>query len=585
MPQRVERRLMAIVAADVAGYSRLMSADEEGTLARLKAYRHSLVDPTIAEHRGRIIKTTGDGLLAEFPSAVEAVRCAIEVQRGMSAGNIDLPAKARFEFRMGINVGDIMLDEGDIFGDGVNVAARLENLAEPGGICVSVRVQEDVQDKLDIAFEDMGVQKLKNIARPVQVYRVRLTEAIAPAEPALTLPDKPSIAVLPFQYLSGDPAQEYLADGITEEITTALARLRGFFVIARNSAFTYKGRTVDVKQISRELGVRYVLQGSVQRAGKRVRIGVHLAEATTAREVWGERYERALADLFALQDEIAASVVVTVEPQVYAAERARVQQTPPDHLDAWGYVIRALSCMWRRTRSDNAAALDFLSAALQLDPSYARALGLHAWFSLWNAHGWSASGLGAVMAPATERARTAVAIDPDDPWARLALGFSHMLRREHESAVEELSAALELNPNFALGHACLGLALAYGANGKEAVSHLERAMRLSPRDPFFSVFYGGRAFAHFMAGDYAAGLDWGHRAVRQNPDLVGGWRALAISAAMLGHREEAQAAVARAQQLQPDFSVAWVERESPLVHAADRARYCDILRRVGLPEE
>jgi len=583
--QRVERRLMAIVAADVAGYSRLMSADEEGTLARLKAHRHTLVDPTIAEHRGRIIKTTGDGLLAEFPSAVDAVRCAIEVQRGMIAGNVDLPPKKRFEFRVGINVGDIMLDEGDIFGDGVNVAARLENLAEPGGICVSVRVQEDVQDKLDIAFEDMGEQKLKNIARPVRVYRVRLTEAIARVEPALTLPDKPSIAVLPFQNLSGDPAQEYFADGITEEITTALARLRGFFVIARNSAFTYKGRTVDVKQIGRELGVRYVLEGSVQRAGERVRIGVHLADAGTAREVWVERYERALADLFALQDEIAASVVVTVEPQLYAAESARVQQTPPDRLDAWDYVIRALSCMWRRTRSDNAAALDLLSAALRLDPTYARALGLHAWLSLWNAHGWSSSGLAAVMAPAIQRARAAVAIDRDDPWARLALGFSHMLRREHENAVEELRAALDLNPNFALGHACLGLALAYGANGAEAVGHLERAMRLSPRDPFFSVFAGGRAFAHFMAGDYAAGLDWGQRAVRQTPDLVGGWRALALSAAMLGHLEEAQEAVARARQLQPDYSVAWVQRESPLVHAADRARYCDILRQVGLPEE
>jgi adenylate cyclase len=583
--QRVERRLMAIVAADVAGYSRLMSADEEGTLARLKAHRHTLVDPTIAEHRGRIIKTTGDGLLAEFPSAVDAVRCAIEVQRGMIAGNVDLPPKKRFEFRVGINVGDIMLDEGDIFGDGVNVAARLENLAEPGGICVSVRVQEDVQDKLDIAFEDMGEQKLKNIARPVRVYRVRLTEAITRVEPALTLPDKPSIAVLPFQNLSGDPAQEYFADGITEEITTALARLRGFFVIARNSAFTYKGRTVDVKQIGRELGVRYVLEGSVQRAGERVRIGVHLADAGTAREVWVERYERALADLFALQDEIAASVVVTVEPQLYAAESARVQQTPPDRLDAWDYVIRALSCMWRRTRSDNAAALDLLSAALRLDPTYARALGLHAWLSLWNAHGWSSSGLAAVMAPAIQRARAAVAIDRDDPWARLALGFSHMLRREHENAVEELRAALDLNPNFALGHACLGLALAYGANGAEAVGHLERAMRLSPRDPFFSVFAGGRAFAHFMAGDYAAGLGWGQRAVRQTPDLVGGWRALALSAAMLGHLEEAQEAVARARQLQPDYSVAWVQRESPLVHAADRARYCDILRQVGLPEE
>jgi len=438
---------------------------------------------------------------------------------------------------------------------------------------------------LDLAFEDTGEHQLKNIAWPVRVYRVRLEGVEAKPLPALALPDKPSIAVLPFQNLSGDPSQEYFADGIAEEITTALARLRGFFVIARGSAFTYKGRAVGVTQIGRELGVRYVLEGSVRRAGERVRIGVQLADAGTGREIWVERYERALADLFALQDEVAASVVTAVEPQLYAAESARVQQTPPSRLDAWDYVIRALSFMWRRTRSDNAAALDLLSAALRLDPSYARALGLHAWFSLWNAHGWSASGLAAVLAPATERARAAVTIDRDDPWARLALGFSHMLRREHEDAVEELRAALDLNPNFALGHSCLGLALAYGGKGAQAVVQHETAIRLSPRDPFFSVFAGSRAFAHFMAGDYAAGLDWGRRAVRQSPDVSGHWRALALSAAMLGNLEEAQAAVARARQLQPDYSVAWVERASPLVHAADRARYCDILRQVGLPED
>jgi adenylate cyclase len=304
-----------------------------------------------------------------------------------------------------------------------------------------------------------------------------------------------------------------------------------------------------------------------------VRIGVQLADAGTGREIWVERYERALADLFALQEEVAASIVTAVEPRLYAAEGARLQQTPPSQLDAWDHVIRALSFMWRQTPT----------AALRLDPSYARALGLHAWLSLWNAH--SAGGLAAVLAPATERARAAVAIDRDDPWARLALGFSHMLRRGHEDAVEELRAALDLNPNFALGHSCLGLALAYGGKGAQAVIHLETAMRLSPRDPYFSAFANIRAFAEFMVGDYAAGLDWGRRAVRQTPELVGSWRGLALSAAMLGYLDEAQEAVAKARQLQPDYSVAWVERASPLVHATDRARYCDILRQVGLPEQ
>jgi adenylate cyclase len=531
------------------------------------------------------VKSTGDGVLVDFASVVDAVRFAVEVQLRMVERNTEMPQEMRIEFRIGINVGDIIIDGGDIFGDGVNVAARLERLAEPGGICVSGRVQEDVQDKLDVAFEDMGEQQLKNITRRVRVYRVQFGGRFSGVEPDLALPDKPSIVVLPFQNLSADPREEYFADGIAEEITTALARLRGFFVIARNSAFTYKGRAIGVTQIGRELGVRYVLQGSVQRLGERVRIGVQLAAAGTGREVWVDRYERALIDLFALQDEVAARVAIAVEPQLYAAESVRVQQKPPNHLDAWDYVIRALSCMWRRTRSDNVAALDLLSAALRLDPFYARALGLHAWLSLWHAHGWGQGGLAAVLDPAAERARAAVSIDGDDPWARLALGFAHMLRREHVDAVEEMRAALDLNPNFTIGHCCLGLALAYGGKGAEAVAHLETAMRLSPRDPFFPIFAGVRSFANFMAGDYSAGFDWGQRAAHQSPDTAGHWRGLALSAAMLGHFEVAREAVARARQLQPDYSVAWVERTSPFVHAADRARYCEILRPVGLPEE
>jgi TolB-like protein len=580
----LERRLSAILAADVAGYSRLMGVDEEATHVQLKDHLRTLIEPKIIEHRGRVVKNTGDGMLVEFSSVVDALRCAVEVQRGMAARNAEVPQDKRIEFRVGINVGDVIVEENDVYGDCVNIAARLQTLALPGGICASARVQEDARSKLDLAFEDRGEHQLKNIAWPVRVYGVRCEGMEAKPLPALVLPDQPSIAVLPFQNLSADPSQEYFADGIAEEITTALARLRGFFVIARGSAFTYKGRAISVTQIGRELGVRYVLEGSVRRAGKRVRIGVQLADAGTGREIWVERYERALVDLFALQDEVTASIVTAVEPQLYAAESARVQQTPPGHLDAWDCVIRALSFMWRLTRSDNVAALDLLSAALRLDSSYARALGLHAWLSLWNAHGWS-SGLAAVLAPATERALAAVAIDRNDPWARLALGFSHMLRRQHEDAVEELRAALDLNPNFALGHAFLGLALAYGAKGAEAVGHLETAMRLSPRDPYFSHFASIRAFAHFIDGDYAAGLDWGRRAVRQNPDVAGSWRGLALSAAMLGYLDEAQEAVAKARQLQPDYSVAWVERVSPLVHAADRARYCAILRPVGLPEQ
>jgi adenylate cyclase len=307
--ERVERRLTAILAADVAGYSRLMGADEEATLTQLKAHRRALVDPKITEHRGRIVKTTGDGMLVEFASVVDALRCAVEVQAGMAKRNAEVPQDRRIEFRVGINVGDIIIDGGDIFGDGVNVAARLEGLAEPGGICVSSRVQEDAQGKLEITFENAGEQQLKNIARPVRVYRVRLSGAAEDPRPALPLPDKPSIAVLPFQNMSGDREQDYFADGITEDIVTALSRFRWFFVIARNSTFVYKGKAIDVKQVARELGVRYVLEGSVRKAASRVRISAQLIDASTGTHLWAERYDRDIADIFAVQAELIISAL------------------------------------------------------------------------------------------------------------------------------------------------------------------------------------------------------------------------------------------------------------------------------------
>src|SRR5882762_2502267 len=338
---RTERRLAAILAADVAGYSRLIGADEEGTLDGLKAIRAELIDPTVAAHRGRIVKTTGDGVLVEFASVVDALRCATEWQRAMMERTACVPPAHRIEFRIGINVGDVVVEDGDIFGDGVNVAARLEALAEPGGICVSARVQEDAAGRLDLAFEDMGEQALKNIARPVRVYRVRpesphpspplqsgegsaLSARVGAAEPpALPLPDKPSIAVLPFQNMSGDPEQEYFADGMVEEIITGLSRIRWLFVIARNSSFTYKGQSVDVKQVGRELGVRYVLEGSVRKAGTQVRITGQLIDALTGTHLWASRFDGSLEDVFDLQDQVAVSVAGVIEPALQAAEIRR----------------------------------------------------------------------------------------------------------------------------------------------------------------------------------------------------------------------------------------------------------------------
>src|SRR5215467_3635414 len=380
------RRLAAILAADVAGYSRLMGEDEEGTLARLKAIRRELADPKVKEHHGRIVKTTGDGLLLEFASVVDAVRCAVEVQREMAERNADVPPDRRLELRMGINLGDIIKDGRDIFGDGVNVAARLEALAEPGGICVSRVVRDQVRDKLDFSFEDMGEQQVKNIARPVRVHRVLLGERPSSSEPGaavlpppLALPDKPSIAALPFQNMSGDPEQEYFADGMVEEIITALSRFSGLLVIARNSSFAYKGRSVDVKQAGRELGVRYVLEGSVRKAANRVRITGQLIDASNGANIWADRFDGALADVFDLQDEVTASVVGAMSPKIEQAEIQRAKRKPTGSLDAYDYFLHGLAMDHDWTREANNEALRLFYKSIEIDPDFASAFGMEAW--------------------------------------------------------------------------------------------------------------------------------------------------------------------------------------------------------------
>jgi adenylate cyclase len=398
-PARVERRLAAILAADVAGYSRLIEADEEGTLGRLKTLRAEIIDAKIAGHNGRIVKTTGDGLLVEFASVVDALRCAAAMQSAMAESNAPLPPDRRIEFRIGINVGDIVVEDGDIFGDGVNVAARLEGLAEPGGICISARVQEDAAGRLDLAFEDIGEQPLKNISRPVRVYRVRaaLTHPAAKtpgsllsriagegaerqrraagegSSPMLPLPDKPSIAVLPFDNMSGDPEQEYFADGMVEEIITALSRIRWLFVIARNSSFTYKGQTVDVKRVGQELGVRYVLEGSVRKGGNRVRITAQLIDATNGAHLWADRFDGLLEDVFELQDKVAISVAGVIEPTLRQSEIERARRKRPDSLDAYDLYLRALPDAFAAMPEDADKALALLRKAIELEPDFAAA--------------------------------------------------------------------------------------------------------------------------------------------------------------------------------------------------------------------
>jgi adenylate cyclase len=416
---RAERRLAAILAADVAGYSRLMGADEEGTLERLKALRRELFDPTVAEHHGRIVKVAGDGLLVAFSSVVDAVRCAVAVQQAMPARNAGVPEARRIEWRIGINLGDLIVEGDDLYGDGVNIAARIEALADPGGVFVSHTVHDQVRDRLPLVFEDLGEQQLKNIVRPLRVYRVR--DAPAPAAegtaPALPLPDKPSIAVLPFANLSGDPEQEYFVDGMVEEITTAIARLPWLFVIARNSSFAYKGKSPDLRQVGRELGVRYVLEGSVRKAGNRVRITGQLIDTTTGAHIWADCFEGALDDIFALQDEVASRVVCAIEPKLRQSEIERAKRKPTESLDAYDLYLRAQAEYHKYTEGSVGQAIELAKRALAIDPAYAPAAALIGWcLQARSVRGW-ASVSEVERADAVRLARQVIEIGKDDPDA------------------------------------------------------------------------------------------------------------------------------------------------------------------------
>jgi adenylate cyclase len=582
----VQRRLAAIFAGDVAGYSRLMSADEEGTLHQLKTHRRELIDPKITEHRGHIVKTTGDGMLVEFVSVVDAVRCAVDIQRGMVDRNVEVPADRRIEFRIGINVGDIISDDNDIFGDGVNVAARLEALAEPGGIFVSRTVHDQVRDKLNFSFEDLGEQSVKNIPRPIGVHRVSLVESatdIAPTSPSTAKPperQRPSIAVLPFVNMSGDPEQEYFADGISEDIITGLSKLHWFFVIARNSSFVYKGKAVDVKRVARELGVRYVLEGSVRRGGNRVRITAQLIDASTGNHIWADRYDGELTDVFALQDEITKKAVAAIEPNLLDAEGIRSQQRSPDDLDAWDMVMQANSLFWRLSKHDSKEAIAILKRAVERYPDYAPAHSLMAFALLVSRQvGWI-SMEPEVNEPAAIAAH-AVKLDDRDPWAHLALGYVALTRRQTDEAVDEFQHALDLNPNFAAAHGYLCFALALDGRSDQAIPHGEEAIRMSPYDPQNALFNVALAAAHYLAGRYTEALGCARKAMQQRFGLTNGHRIYIASLAQAGKIDEARTALAKLQELQPENSVAWIERNIPYT-PVPMAKFLEGMRKAGL---
>jgi adenylate cyclase len=584
---QMQRRLAAILAADVVGYSRLMGADEAGTLERLKAHRAELIDPSIARHNGRIVKLMGDGALVEFASVVDALLCAVEIQKGMAERNAGGAQESEIAFRVGINMGDVIVDGEDIYGDGVNVAARLEGLAEPGGVCLSGTAYETAHNKLDLAFEDMGEQRLKNIEKPVRVYRVRVSGG--PAESAavagaLVLPDKPSLAVLPFANMSADPEQEFFADGIAEDIITELSKFRSLFVIARNSSFAFKGQSVDVKDVSGKLGVRYLVEGSVRRAGNRVRITAQLIDAVDDKHLWAERYDRELEDIFAVQDEVTGAIVSAIEPHLASSERQRARRKPTESLGAWECYQRGLWHLYQYKAEDSEKALDFLRRAIDLDPTFAPAHAGLAFTLYYRVVLGFAGDRGADLARALEAGRAAVTLDEADPFAHVALGRVHAVRGEHEAAIAACDRAIALNPSYASAHFGRAHSLWQCGRAEDAIPFHDEAMRLSPRDPLIWAFMASKAIALIMLGRYEEGLDWARKGQRQPHTAIWAFMPEVSALGLLGRTDEARAALERVRQVKADVSVRFVDQALLITDSAYREHFLRGLIKAGLPD-
>jgi adenylate cyclase len=585
-PTDTERRLVAIFAADVEGYSRLMGTDEVGTMRELTR-RRAILDEVIASHRGRIANTAGDSVLAEFGSAVDAVRCAVEAQEALAEANAGAPPDRHINFRIGVHVGDVMVKGGDLFGDGVNIAARLQTLASAGSVCVSGATHDQVRKILPFAFSDLGAQQVKNIEEPVHAFAATakgVAAVSANASVPLALPDKPSIAVLPFQNMSGDPEQEYFADGMVEDITTALSRMRWLFVIARNSSFTYKGKSVDVKQVGRELGVRYVLEGSVRKANSRIRITGQLIDTVTGGHIWADRFDGGVEDIFELQDQVTASVVGAIAPKLEQAELERSRRKPTENLRAYDYYLQGASCLYRFSREANEQGLKLFLKAIELDPDFAASYAQAATcFTQQKANGWSVDRKSNAL-QADLFARKALALAKDDPvvLANSGMALAFVAGRLEEGAAY-LKKSTDLDPNLAAGWYWRGWTQVYlGETG--ANEHFRQAIRLSPLDPRISIAFNGLAYSYFFAANYDEASMWAEKAKRESPNFLTGQRIAMACQAMSGRIDEAREACSRVMQMDPTQRISDIRERQPFRRDADVAKLAEAFRLAGMPE-
>jgi adenylate cyclase len=584
---RLPRKLAAILYADVVGYSRLTGEDEDATHRRLAQYL-DLISTTVERHRGRVMHYAGDAVLATYGAVVDAVSSAVEIQQQLRQCNAEVPTERRVEFRIGVNLGDVIEDRGDVYGDGVNVAARLESLAAAGGICISEAVHTAVGTKLPLCYRFAGDQRVKNIERPVRAYHIdtplSMTDDTTDSRTVRELTDKPSIAVLPFTNMSGDTEQEYFSDGISEDIITGLSRFHLFFVIARNSSFVYKGNSVDVKQVARDLGVQYVVEGSVRKAGSRVRITAQLIHAATDRHIWAERYDRALEDIFAVQDEISEAIITAVAPALASAEAQRAQRKAPENLDAWDYAMRGNWFLSRRGKDDIAEARRLFGIALEIDPNSTLALSGLAFALCWVSNLGFEGDRDAIRKTAYDAALRAIDLDDNDAWAHATMAFVFFTLRQLDAAIPEGKRALALNPNLAVAQSLLAISYSWRGDHELAVQHAVMAERLSPRDPAQSMWSFARACAEFGAGNYERALDYARKTTEAMPRFPGGWRYVVSSLGHLGRLDEARTAAEQLLQATPNESLQVVRKVLPNDRSERMERLIAGLRKAGVPE-